>query len=209
MPPFGRAVTPMVVPCGVSVIDCSGLPASCCGGGCCSTQIMVRPQPRRPRRSLGSPFAPDLPDGRAPRQRRPGGHEWHRRQAPARSVLGPCEYGATLEGEDNTRHVRCLTAGRKSHDPVRLAVTTWNINSVRLRLPHVRRFLAEAQPDVLCLQETKCPDDRFPAEGLRSVDHPHLAYAGQKGYNGVAILSRLPFRDRTVMGMCGRDDARH
>jgi hypothetical protein len=77
---------------------------------------MVRPQPRRPRRSLGSPFAPDLPDGRAPRQRRPGGHEWHRRQAPARSVLGPCEYGATLEGEDNTRHVRCLTAGRKSHE---------------------------------------------------------------------------------------------
>jgi exodeoxyribonuclease III len=92
---------------------------------------------------------------------------------------------------------------------VRLAVTTWNINSVRLRLPHVRRFLAEAQPDVLCLQETKCPDDRFPAEGLRSVNHPHLAYAGHKGYNGVAILSRLPFRDRTVMGMCGRDDARH
>ena len=92
---------------------------------------------------------------------------------------------------------------------VRLAVTTWNINSVRLRIEHVRRFLAEARPDVLCLQETKCPDDRFPAEALRSVEYPYLAYTGQKGYNGVAILSRLPFGDRTAIGVCGRGDARH
>jgi exodeoxyribonuclease-3 len=76
---------------------------------------------------------------------------------------------------------------------VHLSVSTWNINSVRLRIQQVRRFLKKEAPDVLCLQETKCPDDRFPLKQLRSYGYPHITFAGQKGYNGVAILSRFPF----------------
>jgi exodeoxyribonuclease-3 len=92
---------------------------------------------------------------------------------------------------------------------VQLVVSTWNINSVRLRIDQVRRFLEERRPDVLCLQETKCPDDRFPLKDLQSFGYPFVAHAGQKGYNGVAILSRYPFAARTSIDWCGRADARH
>ncbi|KMO20598.1 exodeoxyribonuclease III [Methylobacterium indicum] len=92
---------------------------------------------------------------------------------------------------------------------MRLTVSTWNINSVRLRIDLVRRFLDEAKPDVLCLQETKCPDDRFPLKDLQGFGYPHIVFAGQKGYNGVAILSRLPLVTREVMSFCERQDARH
>ncbi len=90
-----------------------------------------------------------------------------------------------------------------------LTVSTWNINSVRLRLDQVGRFLGERRPDILCLQETKCPDDRFPLKDLQAFGYPFIAKIGQKGYNGVAILSRYPFSDTRVMPMCGRTDARH
>jgi exodeoxyribonuclease-3 len=92
---------------------------------------------------------------------------------------------------------------------VRFTITTWNINSVRLRIDLVRRFLAEAGPDILCLQETKCPDDRFPAAEIREAGYPHLAIHGQKGYHGVAIASRLPFRSIERKAFCGKADARH
>lgn len=92
---------------------------------------------------------------------------------------------------------------------MRLKLTTWNINSVRLRIDLVLRFLAEHRPDVLCLQETKCPDDAFPLKALRGSGYEHVVHAGQKGYNGVAILSRHPLVNRAVMGFCERQDARH
>jgi exodeoxyribonuclease-3 len=92
---------------------------------------------------------------------------------------------------------------------VKLTVSTWNINSVRLRIEQVGRFLAEHRPDVLCLQETKCPNDVFPLKALQSFGYPFVVHMGQKGYNGVAILSRYPFRATSVMEMCGRADARH
>jgi exodeoxyribonuclease III len=90
-----------------------------------------------------------------------------------------------------------------------LTVTTWNINSVRLRLPLVLDFLKRKQPDVLCLQETKCPDDQFPAGAFDKAGYGHKAFIGQKGYNGVAILSRLPLAGHSIMEMCGKQDARH
>jgi exodeoxyribonuclease III len=90
-----------------------------------------------------------------------------------------------------------------------LTVTTWNINSVRLRIDQVRRFLTSARPDILCLQETKCPDDRFPLKDLQSCGYPHVVHVGQKGYNGVAILSRLPVTNAQVIPFCNRSDARH
>ena len=95
--------------------------------------------------------------------------------------------------------------------PVRqsVTVTTWNINSVRLRIDLVARFLKTVRPDVLCLQETKCPDGQFPLRRLKRLGYPHVAVNGQKGYHGVAIISRLPFAavDRRSFG--GKADARH
>jgi len=73
-----------------------------------------------------------------------------------------------------------------------LRIATWNINSVRLRLPLVQRFVAEYRPDVLCLQETKCPDELFPRAELAELGLPHVEVRGEKGYNGVAVLSRVP-----------------
>jgi exodeoxyribonuclease-3 len=88
-------------------------------------------------------------------------------------------------------------------------VTTWNINSVRLRVDQVERFLKHRRPDVLCLQETKCPNDMFPFGAFQKLGYGHAAIAGQKGYNGVAIVSRHPLEIVGKRAMCGRDDARH
>jgi exodeoxyribonuclease-3 len=92
---------------------------------------------------------------------------------------------------------------------VRLTITTWNINSVRLRIDSVARFIKSARPDVLCLQETKCPDDRFPLKRFRRLGYEHVALNGQKGYHGVVVLSRLPFENHGVRVFCGKHDCRH
>jgi len=90
-----------------------------------------------------------------------------------------------------------------------LKITTWNINSVRLRINLVARFLRSAQPDVLCLQETKCPDDAFPLKRFRQLGYEHAALNGQKGYHGVAVLSRTPFESIDRQSFCGKTDCRH
>ena len=79
---------------------------------------------------------------------------------------------------------------------MRLTITTWNINSVRLRIDLVAKFIKATRPDVLCLQETKCPDDRFPLKRFKRLGYEHVALNGQKGYHGVAVLSRVPFEAR-------------
>ena len=94
--------------------------------------------------------------------------------------------------------------------PTRLRVATWNINSLRLRLPLLQRLSAALDPDVICLQETKVPDHLFPAEGPSALGYPFVAYRGMKGYNGVAILSRLPLQIRhDDPDWCSRGDCRH
>ena len=90
-----------------------------------------------------------------------------------------------------------------------LSIATWNINSVRLRQDQVLRFLAEDAPDVLCLQETKCPDPLFPGKAFEKAGYAHQATIGMKGYNGVAVLSRLPITPLDAREMCGKPDARH
>ncbi len=90
-----------------------------------------------------------------------------------------------------------------------LKITTWNINSVRLRIDLVAKFLKSARPDVLCLQETKCPDDAFPLKRFKRLGYEHVALNGQKGYHGVAVLSRLPFERIDVQSFCGKTDCRH
>lgn len=84
-----------------------------------------------------------------------------------------------------------------------LRVATWNINSARLRVGHLAAFLQEANPDILCLQEIKCVDEAFPAAEIEQLGY-NVAVHGQKTFNGVAILSRLPLEDVT-RGLPGDD----
>ena len=90
-----------------------------------------------------------------------------------------------------------------------LTIATWNINSVRLRIRLVTRFLRQHSPDVLCLQEIKCIADNFPYRTLRRLGYSHIAVNGQRGYHGVAIISRLPFLAEATQDFCGKGDARH
>ncbi|MDH5528216.1 MAG: exodeoxyribonuclease III [Nitrospirota bacterium] len=89
------------------------------------------------------------------------------------------------------------------HTPI--AIATWNVNSLRSRLQHVHRFLREASPDVLCLQELKCADKDLPAESFRARGY-HLASACQKTYNGVAIVSPWELTDVSTGFSGGEDD---
>lgn len=90
-----------------------------------------------------------------------------------------------------------------------LSIATWNINSVRLRIDSVIRFLSEEAPDVLCLQETKCPNDVFPHAAFEKAGYRHRVISGIKGYNGVAIISKQPLAPHSTREMCGKPDARH
>ncbi len=76
-----------------------------------------------------------------------------------------------------------------------MKVATWNVNSVRIREPHVCRWLQKAEPDVLLLQEIKCEAAQFPAAAFKALGYDSVV-AGQKSYNGVAVLSRVPMQVR-------------
>lgn len=88
-------------------------------------------------------------------------------------------------------------------------LATWNINSVRLREPLVLKLLAEEGPDILCLQECKSPVEKIPLEGFAGLGYRHVVARGQKGYNGVAILSKLPLEDAGSVDFAGLGHARH
>ncbi len=92
---------------------------------------------------------------------------------------------------------------------MRFSLTTWNINSVRLRIDLVAKFLKSVRPDVLCLQETKCVDDAFPLKRFRRLGYEHVALNGQKGYHGVAVISKLPFETTDIRTFCDKIDSRH
>ena len=92
---------------------------------------------------------------------------------------------------------------------MRLTVSTWNINSVRLRIDLVARFIKATRPDILCLQETKCPDEKFPLKRFKRLGYNNIAMNGQKGYHGVAVLSRLPFELFDIRVFCQKSDCRH
>lgn len=91
-----------------------------------------------------------------------------------------------------------------------MRIATWNINSLRLRLPLLNDLIADLNPDVICLQETKVPDELFPLAGIQELGFPHVAYNGMKSYNGVAILSRHPIEKLDIApDWCGKGDCRH
>ncbi|WP_347312008.1 exodeoxyribonuclease III [Defluviimonas sp. SAOS-178_SWC] len=88
-------------------------------------------------------------------------------------------------------------------------IATWNINSVRLREPLVRRLLSEEAPDILCLQECKSPVELIPTEGFAALGYRFMVARGQKGYNGVAILSKLPLTEVGAHDFVDLGHARH
>jgi exodeoxyribonuclease-3 len=88
-------------------------------------------------------------------------------------------------------------------------LATWNINSVRLREDLVARLLRDEAPDILCLQECKSPVEKIPMDQFRALGYGHIVARGQKGYNGVAILSRLPITDAGDRDYARLGHARH
>lgn len=90
-----------------------------------------------------------------------------------------------------------------------LTFATWNINSVRLRLPLVLDFLKAHRPDVLALQEIKCTNDQFPQKDLAEAGYVHQAVHGQKAYHGVAMVSRLPLNEIHSRTFCDIEQSRH
>jgi exodeoxyribonuclease-3 len=86
-----------------------------------------------------------------------------------------------------------------------MRIATWNVNSIKQRMDNLVAWLAARQPDVVCLQETKCPDEAFPREPIEALGY-NLAVHGQKAFNGVAILSKLPFDEVTPRLPGGADD---
>jgi exodeoxyribonuclease-3 len=88
-----------------------------------------------------------------------------------------------------------------------MRIASWNVNSIKQRLDNIQFWLAETQPDVVCLQETKCVDEAFPREAIEALGY-NVAVHGQKAFNGVALLSKLPF-DEVRSGLPGEDEDDH
>ncbi len=90
-----------------------------------------------------------------------------------------------------------------------MKIATYNINSVRIRLNEIKQVVKKLEPDILCLQETKVENYLFPAEDVKKLGFGHVYFSGQKSYNGVALLSRIPLYDVTSMDLLDVDHKRH
>ena len=90
-----------------------------------------------------------------------------------------------------------------------MKIVTWNMNSVRLRAPLVVKLMREETPDIICLQETKTPNDSFPTAIFEDEGYTHIHIDGMKSYNGVCVLSRAPFTAPAIYERVGRRDCRH
>ena len=85
-----------------------------------------------------------------------------------------------------------------------MKIASWNVNSLRVRIDHVKAWLEENKPDLLCLQELKMPDEEFPVQALTDIGY-HCQFTGQKTYNGVAIISKQPLQN-VVTDLPGFED---
>ena len=90
-----------------------------------------------------------------------------------------------------------------------MRIVSWNINSVRLREKLVIKLMKKLDPDIICLQETKCPNDQFPEKAFAKAGFSHIAKNGIKGYHGVATLSKQPIIDSHIVDYCKKGDGRH
>jgi exodeoxyribonuclease-3 len=88
-----------------------------------------------------------------------------------------------------------------------MRIASWNVNSIKQRLDHLQRWLAAEQPDIVCLQETKCVDEAFPRLEIEALGY-NIAAHGQRAFNGVAVLSKRPLEDATPR-LPGDDDDQH
>ena len=90
-----------------------------------------------------------------------------------------------------------------------MRIATWNINSVRLRIDQVLRFINENNVDVMCLQETKAENNLFPSQHFSNFGIKYQYFRGEKSYNGVAILSKIEFTKNEIINWCEKNDTRH
>jgi exodeoxyribonuclease-3 len=90
-----------------------------------------------------------------------------------------------------------------------MKIVSWNINSVRIRLPLLKKLADEWKPDIICLQETKVEDALFPNDAIKSMGYPHIFFSGQKSYNGMAIISKIPLANMDCLNFAGLDHRRH
>ena len=90
-----------------------------------------------------------------------------------------------------------------------MRIATWNINSVRLRMGLLGKLASDASPDVICLQEIKVQDSDFPLESIKALGYEHVVFRGEKSYNGVAIISKLPLKNVQKLEIAASPDARH
>lgn len=90
-----------------------------------------------------------------------------------------------------------------------MKIATWNINSIRIREALLSRFVTQCNPDILCLQETKVDDPLFPHDLVKALGYEHLVFTGEKSYNGVAILSKVPLKLHATHDMIGNGQKRH
>ncbi len=90
-----------------------------------------------------------------------------------------------------------------------MRIATWNINSIRLRINQVLNFLKSQNIDIVCLQETKTPDEFFPSSEFEKIGYVNQYFRGEKSYNGVAIISKFEFTNTGYVNWCKKDDTRH
>lgn len=90
-----------------------------------------------------------------------------------------------------------------------MRIVTWNINSVRLRLDLLKKLIQEKNPDIICLQETKVHDDLFPIEQIKNMGYQYVVFRGEKSYNGVAIISKIPLSNIKKIDISYGTDSRH
>jgi exodeoxyribonuclease-3 len=90
-----------------------------------------------------------------------------------------------------------------------MRIATWNINSVRLRINHVIKFIKNHDIHIMCLQETKAQDEFFPIDEFLNIGMKHQYFRGEKSYNGVAILSKIKFQEKEHINWCNKGDCRH
>lgn len=91
----------------------------------------------------------------------------------------------------------------------KIKLATWNVNSIRIRLDQLKLFCSLVSPDVVCIQEVKAKAEDFPFEEIKKIGFEHIALYGQAGYNGVAILSKIPLQNIEQQDWVGKHDARH
>ena len=90
-----------------------------------------------------------------------------------------------------------------------MKLVSWNINSLRLRLPLLKKFVEQTNPDVICLQEIKVSDPEFPLLEVRARGFDYIEFSGEKSYNGVAILSKFPLTEVSKIDICNYGHKRH